>query len=628
MRRHFIFLIITVVVIVGAFFATLFGSERPQLGLDLQGGISITLFPVSGSDLSTLATAADIIRNRVDGLGVAEPDVSQSGGTIVVDLPGLKNPQDALCLVGETAELRFRPVIGELPYSSTPTSTTTVPGNITGSTTTVKGSTPTTAPASSTTKKALASRAIDAQQIAARRPAADATTTTSPAASTTAPAGSTTTTTKPGSSLSGVSAANCNTNGPAAVPTTTTTVPPTATTAPAPSTTKKALASRAIDAQQIAARRPAAGSATTVAPKTTTPTTGKSTTPTTAPAPSGPTTCEDGKLVTPPSQNTADAQEVILPDRVSKKGQVPQLCYILGPTVLTGKAVGKANAAIDPSTASWIVQVTFKNDDFVNKVATPYVGKQVAITLDQVVESAPTINSGITGRDVQITGNFSDHDAHQLALALRYGSLPIQFDQHQQTVEQVSPTLGKDQLHAGIVAGLIGLALVALYMILLYRLLGLVVWVGIALTGMTFFSLVTWLSSHQGLTLTLAGVTGIIVSVGVTVDSYVVYFERLKDEVRTGKTVRSSLDSGFRRAFRTIIAADAVSILVAVILYLFATGSVRGFAYFLALSTALDLVLAYFFMYPFVSLLARRPERVRLPGIGIAAGLDVPEVRA
>jgi preprotein translocase subunit SecD len=178
------------------------------------------------------------------------------------------------------------------------------------------------------------------------------------------------------------------------------------------------------------------------------------------------------------------------------------------------------------------------------------------------------------------------------------------------------------------VSGLIGLALVALYMIFFYRLLGLVVWTGIGLTALTFFALVSWLSSHQGLTLTLAGVTGIIVSVGVTVDSYVVYFERLKDEVRTGKTVRSSLDSGFRRAFRTIIAADLVSMIGAVVLYLFATSSVRGFAYFLGLSTALDLILAYCFMWPFVSVLARQPALVRMGGIGIGAGLDVPEVSA
>jgi preprotein translocase subunit SecD len=152
--------------------------------------------------------------------------------------------------------------------------------------------------------------------------------------------------------------------------------------------------------------------------------------------------------------------------------------------------------------------------------------------------------------------------------------------------------------------------------------------VGLGLTAMLFFTLTTWLSTNRGLTLTLAGVTGLIVSVGVTVDSYVVYFERLKDEIRTGKTVRSSLDSGFKRAFRTILAADLVSLLGAVILYWLAGGSVRGFAFFLGLSTVIDLVLAYVYMYPLVALMALRPSLVRMKGVGIAAGLDVPEVRA
>jgi len=339
------------------------------------------------------------------------------------------------------------------------------------------------------------------------------------------------------------------------------------------------------------------------------------TTTTTTPAATD-STCRDGKAVTPDVANNT----VLLPD-LQKTA-----CYVLGPTIMTGRNVGTATAVVNPTTAAWEVNVHFKNDDFVKKVAQPYVNKQVAIELDGIVQSAPNINPGITGQDVTISGSFSSKEAHQLALVLRYGSLPVQLVA--QTAQSVSPTLGKDQLKAGIVSGLIGMILVALYMIFFYRLLGLVVWVGLALTGMTFFSLVTWLSVNKGLTLTLAGVTGIIVSVGVTVDSYVVYFERLKDEVRTGKTVRSSLDSGFTKAFRTIIAADLVSLLGAIVLYLLAAGSVRGFAYFLGLSTVLDLVLAYCFMHPAVLLLARRPALVRMPGIGIAAGLDTPEVKA
>ncbi|MDQ1457349.1 MAG: preprotein translocase subunit SecD [Actinomycetota bacterium] len=553
MRRKVILLSVTVVLIVGCFVATLLGSSRPVLGLDLQGGTSIVLAPVKGSDLSTLDTAVAIIRARVGGLGIAEPNVARQGNNIVIDLPGVKNASEADQLVGKTAELRFRVVQGTVPYkastvspSSTTTTvkgatTTTVKGATTttvkGATTTTKGATPTTAASTSTTLGHALGRTgtIDTVPIAAVRPVAVTT----------------------------------------------------STGAPAPTTTAK-------------------GATTTVKGATTT---------TTVPAADA-GTCRDGKLVTP---DVAD-KEVILPD-LNRTA-----CYALGPTILTGRNVGTATAVVDTTTAAWIVNVHFKNDDFVKKVATPYVNKQVAIELDGIVQSAPTINSGITGRDVTISGQFTSKQAHQLALVLRYGSLPLQLVA--QTAQSVSPTLGKDQLRAGIVSGLIGLALVALYMIFFYRLLGLVVWTGIGLTALTFFALVSWLSSHQGLTLTLAGVTGIIVSVGVTVDSYVVYFERLKDEVRTGKTVRSSLDSGFRRAFRTIIAADLVSMIGAVVLYLYASGSVRGFAYFLGLSTGLDLILAYCFMWPFVSVLARRPALVRMGGIGIGAGLDVPEASA
>jgi preprotein translocase subunit SecD len=551
-RRKVILLLVTVVVILGAFVATLLGSSRPVLGLDLQGGTSIVLAPVKGSDLSTLDTAVAIIRNRVDGLGIAEPNVSRQGDNIVIDLPGVKNAAEADALVGKTAELRFRLVENVLPYSSAVAAgqtTTTVKGATTttakgATTTTVKGATTTTTAkaATSTTAHALGrTGTIDTVPIAASRPVA---------------------------------------------------VTPSTATA----TTVKG------------------ATATTVKGATTTTVKGATTTTTAPAADAG--TCQNGKLVTP---DVAD-KNVTLPD-LNKTA-----CYFLGPTILTGRGVGTASAVIDTTTAAWIVNVHFKNNDFVTKVAVPYVTKEVAIELDGVVQSAPTINQGITGQDVTISGTFTSKQAHQLALVLRYGSLPVQLVS--QTAQSVSPTLGKDQLRAGIVSGLIGLALVALYMIFFYRLLGLVVWTGIGLTALTFFALVSWLSSHQGLTLTLAGVTGIIVSVGVTVDSYVVYFERLKDEVRTGKTVRSSLDSGFRRAFRTIIAADLVSMIGAVVLYLFATSSVRGFAYFLGLSTALDLILAYCFMWPFVSVLARQPALVRMGGIGIGAGLDVPEVSA
>jgi preprotein translocase subunit SecD len=547
-RRQMILLISTVVFIVGTFAWTLASDSRPALGLDLQGGISIVLFPVEGTDTSSLDTAVDIIRQRVDGLGIAEPEVTRQGNTIVVDLPGVDEREKAEEQVGQTAELRFRPVQAELPWATPiPTTTTTVAGQ---TPTTVAGA-PTSAP-----------------------PAVD---------------GSTSTT------ISGSGAG-----------------------------------ARTIPTAPIAATRPA--QETTVPPDTT-PTTVAGATPTTAPGATTPLTvaqpqpgqsCTD--LLTPREANVPEA-EVWLPGRPVDGGD-PASCFLLGPTILTGRNISKAEARYDTNTASYVTDITFKNDDFVQKVAGPYVNQRVAIELDGVVQSAPTINEGITGRNVQISGAFSKGEATDLARLLRYGALPVQFDRDEQTVQSISPTLGKDQLHAGIVAGIIGLALVAIYMLAYYRLLGLVVVCGLALTGLLFFTLTSFLSTRQGLALTLAGVTGLIVSVGVTVDSYVVYFERLKDEIRSGKTVRSSLDVGFRRAFRTILAADLVSLLGAAVLYYLASGSVRGFAFFLGLSTLIDLVLTVTFMHPFVSLLSRRPNLVRVPKVGIAAGLDVPEVRA
>jgi preprotein translocase subunit SecD len=560
-RRRVILLIITVVAIAGTFIATVVSSSRPVLGLDLQGGISIVLFPVKGSDLSALNTATDVIRNRVDGLGIAEPDVQRQGDTIVVNLPGVKDRAKAESLVGETAELRFREVIQQYPWAAD-----------TSTSTTVKGATTTTAKGSTTTSK-----------------------------------GNGTTTTGGGIGPA-TTAANSTTSGKAAGRTTINTAPIAKRFRAATPTTVAGATS--VTTAPSATTAPA-GASTTVGGLT--PTTIPPSTTTTAP----PAFPGCAKLIKESPPDTDAAQQVILADRTQSS------CYVLGPALVTGKSVGSSNVIYDSTSSQWATNVHFKNNDFLTKIAGPLVGKQVAIELDGVVQSAPTINPNITGRDVEITGSFTQGEANQLSLVLRYGALPVQFDQSKQTVESVSATLGKDQLTAGIVSGLIGLGLVALYMLVFYRLLGLVVIVGLALTGMLFFTAVSYLSSTHGLTLTLAGVTGIIVSVGVTVDSYVVYFERLKDEVRSGRTVRSSLEPGFARSFRTIVAADLVSLLGAVVLYLFATSSVRGFAFFLGLSTVMDLLLAWAFMHPMVSVLARRPKLVQLPGIGIASALDV-----
>jgi len=483
-RRPLLSVILTLVVVLGALAATIASGNKPELGLDLQGGISVVLAPAGSKNVSgdTLDVAVDIIRSRVDALGVAEPEISRQGGLIVIDLPGVKDRDKAAKLVGKTAELRFRKVLGCLPAEGETTTTTA----------------PTTAPV--------------------------------PASSTPPDSGATSTTTATGE-----------------------------------------------------------------------------------------------RKTTKVEEEKAD-QEVIFEGTEPCSAAAPR--YDLGPTLLTGKAVKGAKSQYEAADG-WGVTVDFSKQgakDFNAKVAAPNVNQRVAIVLDSVVQSAPVIRQADLGSSVRISGSFKQGEAKDLATVLKFGSLPVALKT--ETIQNVSPSLGKDQLHAGIAAGVVGLLLVAIYMLLYYRILGAVVIGGLLLSAAAIYSLVAFLGQRIGLTLTLAGVTGLIVSVGVTVDSYVVYFERLKDEVRTGKTLRSSLDRGFTRAFRTIVAADSVSLIGAGVLYWLAIGSVRGFALFLGISTLLDLIVSYVFMHPLVVLMARRPSLVRMKRFGIGAGLDEPELQA
>jgi preprotein translocase subunit SecD len=245
---------------------------------------------------------------------------------------------------------------------------------------------------------------------------------------------------------------------------------------------------------------------------------------------------------------------------------------------------------------------------------------RLAIVLDSVVQSAPTINEPSYSKDsISISGSFSEGEAKDLALVLRYGSLPVELER--QSVQTVSASLGEDSLRAGIIAGIVGLIMVAVYMLLYYRALGVVMIVGVGMSGALLYTIVSWMGETRGLALTLAGVTGIIVSIGVTVDSYVVFFERLKDEVKAGRTLRTSTERAFKRAFRTILAADISSFLGAAVLWWLTVGSVRGFAFFLGLSTILDVIVAWFFTRPTVILLSRNRFFTEMPGFGVARGL-------
>src|ERR1035438_2133504 len=326
-------------------------------------------------------------------------------------------------------------------------------------------------------------------------------------------------------------------------------------------------------------------------------------------------------------QNDNKANEVLLPALGD-----PALRYVLGPSQLTGHSVHSA-VAQQNTIGQWLVSYTLTKtgSPLWDKVAEKNFHALLAIELDGVVQSAPLIQpaqatfSSFDGQG-EISGSFNEQSAKNLALAMQFGSLPVRLVPL--TTQVVSATLGHGDLVAGfgagaggLGAGLVGLALVLLYTILYYRALGLVILLGLAATGALLWAIISALG-HTALapSFDLAGVTGLIVSIGITVDSYIVYFERLKDEGRAGRSIRSSVDRGFKSAWRTVLAADTVSLLAAVLLYLIAVGDVRGFAFFLGLSTLMDVVITWYFTRPLVILLGRRGSE-STSALSMAAGL-------
>jgi len=286
--------------------------------------------------------------------------------------------------------------------------------------------------------------------------------------------------------------------------------------------------------------------------------------------------------------------------------------YILAPAEVLGRQISKASAGIDSQGGSaWFVSLTFNGEGTsafgaitarVTSLAAPL--NQVAIVLDGLVVSAPRITEAIPSGNAQITGSFTQLEAQDLANVLKYGALPLAFDRGE--VQQVSPTLGADQLNAGLLAGGLGLGLVLLYSLLYYRGLGLVTVGSLAVAGSLVYLMFLLLGKWIGFTLTLAGIAGAIVAIGVTADSFIIFFERIRDEIREGRSLRTAVETGWGRARRTILVADFVSIIAAVLLYFFAVGGVRGFAFTLGLTTLVDLIVVFVFTKPIVTILAKR----------------------
>jgi preprotein translocase subunit SecD len=533
-------------------------DHAPKLGLDLRGGAEVIYKAQTTNgkapSSSSMQQAKSIINQRVNGLGVEQSQVViQGSDEIVVTVPGKR--ADELANVGATALLNFRPLIsgGFAATAATATPAPTATGTATGTATPTSSGTTSKSPSATA---APASSSPASGQNAGDRPLAA------------------------GSPLAAAAASVTPTPTAAATPSATGSAAATTTPSASPSP------STSLDTTTLGYDSLTAAQQTQVA---------------------------NFKCGDPVSQNPKDS--VVVCDQANTTK------YMLGPVLVPGTQVDTASAQAPNATAGsfqWTVLIQLKsagqttwseytskhhNADSSGATNDTVAANYVAFTLDDQVISTPTdILSTING-NTQVSGSFTQTQATDLANSLKYGALPLKFTT--ETSSTVSATLGSAQLKAGLLAGGIGLILVVLYSLLYYRALGLVTIASLLVSGgLTYASLVI-LGAQIGFTLTLAGIAGFIVAVGITADSFVVLFERIKDEVHEGRTMRVAVPRAWIRARRTIISADTVSFLAAAVLYEFAAGDVRGFAFTLGMSTILDLVVVFLFTHPLVSLLSR-----------------------
>jgi len=284
--------------------------------------------------------------------------------------------------------------------------------------------------------------------------------------------------------------------------------------------------------------------------------------------------------------------------------------YLLGPRLIEGNLVTTASAGIPQNQVSWVVNLSFNTlgAALFSQATETLVGAtsptdQFAIVLDGKVISAPKVNQKIPDGSAQITGSFNQASATNLANVLKYGALPLSFEVS--NADTVSATLGGDQLTAGLIAGGVGLLLVLVYSLVYYRGLTVVVFTSLLMAAGLTYTLIVLLGQATGFALSLPGLAGVIVAIGVTADSFVIFFERVRDEAREGRSIRTAVETGWDKARRTIVVADSVSLLSAVILYILSIGTIKGFAFTLGLTTIVDLIMIFFFTKPFMSLLVK-----------------------
>lgn len=553
------------------------GDPTPKLGIDLEGGTRVTLTArtVDGQEPSSeaLNQARQIIEERVNGIGVSGAEVVLDGNNLIITVPG-ENGEQARNL-GQTAKLYFRPVL------------------------TSQSAAPPAAP-----------------------PAPDGNAPATPTPGSTAPA-----------------------------PPETSSQPPAPEGAPAP-----------VAPQHVAPQHAQPPSDQPAPPATDTPGTDTPVAPGTPAAPAAPSATPGPDVGTAPeepanpevaeqirqartvlqSQDPAVQQQVLAaldcrqpnPLRGNDDPRLPLVAcedqttkYLLGPALMSGERI--TNATAGPSqrgVGGYEVNLDLDNEgeDVWARYTAENVGQQVAFLLDTEVVSAPEIKGPIPpGQQTSITGQFTQAEAQNLADVLKYGSLPLSFEPSES--ETVSATLGLASLRAGLLAGALGLVVVFIYCLSYYRVLGMLTILSLALSGLIVYAVLVLLGRWIGFTLDLAGVAGFIVAIGITADSFVILFERLKDEVRDGRTFRSAVPRAWARARRTILSADAVSFLAAAVLYILAVGQVKGFAFTLGMSTVLDLVVVFLVTHPLVVMASKSSVLARpaLSGLGAAQRVGI-----
>ncbi|ORB68747.1 protein translocase subunit SecD [Mycolicibacterium tusciae] len=574
------YLALYLVLLVGAYLLVFLTGDKeaePKLGIDLQGGTRVTLTARtpdgSRPTRDALNQAQTIINDRVNGLGVSGSEVIIDGDNLVITVPG--NESSEARNLGQTARLYIRPVVHAMP-----------------------------------------SAAAQPQQPPTEEPQG-------------APPGA------PGApgAIPGLPGAPAAPGAPGAQ-----VLPPGAAEQPVPPAQSPAPQPRPYPVEP-----PSQPAPEPPAPPQPTPPPGQEPAPapgTQAPAP------PSGDV--PLSQRIADEKELrqssdqqiqilALQFQATRCGEDDVLAgnddpnlplvtcsqdgnevYLLDKSIISGEQIENASSGFDQQQGIYLVDVQFKGD--ATKIWADFtaanVGTQTAFVLDSQVVSAPEIREPIPGGRTQISGQFTEQTARELANVLKYGSLPLSFESSE--AETVSATLGLTSLRAGLIAGAVGLALVLLYSLLYYRILGVLIALSLVASGAMVYAILVLLGRYIGYTLDLAGIAGLIIGIGMTADSFVVFFERIKDEIRDGRSFRSAVPRGWNRARKTILSGNAVTFLAAAVLYVLAVGQVKGFAFTLGLTTILDVVVVFLVTWPIVYIASKSPTmaKPKLNGLG------------